>query len=756
MSIDLSFSKVDLDLMYKYLPFILYDESSKYINVLKNKFVIEEMYNSHLNEFNDADFALNNTNHEMAILSKLFCVLETFPHDTIKKHVEDRLETIMKGKNFRIPKLIQLEGEDDNVMFPPLTRDINSEQDTLEQVLTKMKIDTETLSNMLEYILSIYEIYDEKDITNNESLKENFQYMLSKTSTHIYEINQYYKNWCATYKIRDAAKAFLKDENAINNIIGLSGILSTIYVCLDQTNTIQLTAIKLNVMYNALYMYLEILKQENNFNETIHRHILLNGLNIYLYKAYLSDYEFYEEEFKKYCLKYYCNTAENAYISYNNIVEETVLKKYYRSIVVVNYLRANCISPIKPSESAIVNELLKLDFEFDPGLSRNKKQIRLSNWKPTVKRSSDYKFEDFINMNPDCKECSNVTQELMFYPMIEINTTLDSTLPAAIRTTILKYQEVYQDFPDVNFWLHQSVKLDKYSKQPNEENPQTRAKINLDGTINLETWHNIWLNSKNVLESVVATIKNNINMLNTTENEYKKEELSLDIDNNLSMIYHNYKFFNSDVFKTNLIEQFDYKILQYIIGAFYDIYSLEIENTHNYNESFEKLCDELSIIYFKKRLEELMGEFWIKYSKECFIETLLISFMLKKIYGYDENKNPELWSKYNETMNRHFTIYVEKYEKEFNNKSLHEHEQIYVGFKLLTYISKLSRYTTLSEKYKELYNSIKENYNYLDKYIEERIINDTPSVATIIDGQQFGFKEIRCNIPEFNITDLNL
>lgn len=756
-NINLNFNSIDIDLMYKYLPFIIYDESSDYIKVLKNKFVIEEMYRSHLNDFNDDDFTINNINYkEIATLSKLFIVLEQFPIEIIQQHIEERLEKIMQGKNFRIPKSIAIEGDDDNIMFQPLNdREIDSEQDSLNDVLIKMKIDINILNSMLEYILSVYDIYEEKSITNNEPLKENFQYMLAKTSTYIYNINQYYKNFCSMYKIRDASKTILTDESMINNIIELSGLLTTIYICLDQTNNIQLTAIKLNVMYNAIYMYIEIIKQENNFDENIHKHILLNGINIYLYQSYLYDYEFYAEEFKNYCLKYYRKIASEAYLTYNNLIEESVLKKYYRSVVVVNYLRANSFLTINNSESVIVGELLKLDFEFDPGLTRNKDNVKLSNWKPKNKRNLEYKFEDFINMNSDCKECSDIIHELMSHSLNEINTKIDSTLPARIRTAILKYNEVYQNFPDINFWLHQNNKIEKYTKKTNETRTTTkRAKINIDGTVNLETWHNIWLNSKNILENVMANIKNNIKILNSNENQYKKEELLLEIENDLSMIYYNYTFYNSDVFKNDLINQFDYKILQYIIGAFYEIYNLNIENINNYNKQFEDLCDQLSIIYFKERLNELIKEFWIKFSKERLMEVLLVSFMLKKIYGYDNDV--DLWTNYNTTMENHFTIYVDKYLKEFNNNSLHEHERIYIGYKLLIYISKLSRYGTLNEKYKEIYNSIKENYNYIDKYIENGTINDTPNISTIINGSQFGFKEIRCNIPEFNITDLEL
>ena len=756
---NLSFSSVDLDLMYKYLPFIIYDESSKYINVLKNKFVIEEMYNSHLREFNDEQFAAKYPYHEMATLSKLFIVLESFPNDTIKTHIEERLEKLMNGKNFRIPKSVALEGENDNIMFPPSTRETNDQTETLEQILNTMKIDMETLGNMLEYLLSVYNIYNTTPVNNNTELKENLRYMLAKTSTHIYEINQRYAKWCTTYKIENASSTFLENEIAINNIIGLSGILTTIFICLDQTNEIQLTAIKLNVMYNAIYMYIEILKQENNFDETIHRHILLNGLNIYLYQDYLSDYEFYANKFKSYCSLYYKTIATENYELYSQITEETIQKRYYRSAVVVNYLRAHSIIPIDATESALVSELLKLDIELDAGLPRNKNLIKTSNWKRgnLIKTQDlEYKFEDFVNMAVECKECVNVIQDLMAYPLMENDTKLDSTLTTRLINAIIKYKEQYEDFPDINFWLHQSNKLITLINHNESVQAKQRAVINSNGTINSETWHNIWLNSKKVLESIMTTIENDVEILKNTENNLKKEELMLNINNNLSMIDHNYKFYNSNVFKTELTSQFDYKILQYIIGAFYNIYSLDIDNVETYKEKFEKLCDELSIIYFEKRLQELINEFWLKFKKEQLVEILIVSFMLKKIYKYDETKNPTLWSKYKETMNEHFMNYVERYEKEFVNNARHEHEKIYIGYKLLTYISKVSRYHSLSEKYKNLYEDIKVNYNYIDKYIENGTINNTPSVSTIIDGQQFGFKEIRCNIPEFNITDLDL
>lgn len=759
---DLSFNSVDLDLMYKYLPFIIYDESSKYINVLKNKFVIEEMYNSYLREFNDEQILDKYPYYEMATLSKLFIVLESFPNEIIKKHIEERLEKLMKGKNFRIPKSIQLEGENDNIMFQFIDRNSDNKTDSLEQVLKKMNIDMQTLVNMLKYVLSVYDIYDTPSVTNNVELKKNLQYMLAKTSTHMYELNQYYSKWCINYKIQDAASTFLENEKAINNIIGLSGILTTIYICLDQTNEIQLTAIKLNVMYNAIYMYLEILKQGTNFDETIHKHILINGLNIYLYKDYLSDYEFYASKFKKYCSQYYKTIAMKNYEIYTKTEEENVLKKYYRSIVVINYLRANCMVPISLIDSSIVSELINLDIELDPGLSRNKnkKLIKISKQKKrnNLKSSDDmyYKLEDFIMVDFECTECINVIQDLMSYPLMEVNTKLDTTLTTRLINVIIKYRDHFEDFPDINFWLHQVNKLANAINDNDSNNITQRAIVNSDGTIKSEIWHDIWLNSKNVLESIMNTIENDVELLKNTDNEFKKEEFISSINNNLSMINHNYIFYNSDVFKNELTNQFDYKILQYIIGAFYTIYSLEIDDIDLYIEKFKKLCDELSIIYFEKRLKELINEFWLKFDKKRLIEVLIISFMLKKIYNYDETKNQVLWSKYKETMYDHFMNYVKYYEKEYNNSLRHEHERIYIGYKLLTYISKVARYNTLNEKYEKLYISMKHIYNYTDEYIENGVINIIPNVATIIDGQQFGVNEIRCNIPEFNISDLNI
>jgi len=188
---------------------------------------------------------------------------------------------------------------------------------------------------------------------------------------------------------------------------------------------------------------------------------------------------------------------------------------------------------------------------------------------------------------------------------MEVNTKLDTTLTASLINVIIKYRDHFGDFPDINFWLHQANKLANAINDDNSNNIIQRSIVNSDGTIKSEIWHDIWLNSKNVLESIVITIENDVEVLKNTENEFKKEELILNINNNLSMINHNYIFYNSDVFKNELTNQFDYKILQYIIGAFYTIYNLEIDNIDKYREKFKKLCDELSIIYFEKRLKEL-------------------------------------------------------------------------------------------------------------------------------------------------------
>lgn len=108
----------------------------------------------------------------------------------------------------------------------------------------------------------------------------------------------------------------------------------------------------------------------------------------------------------------------------------------------------------------------------------------------------EYKFEDFVNMAAECKECINVIQDLMTYPLMEVNTNLDSTLITRLINVIIKYKEQYEDFPDINFWLHQSNKLITLINHNKFTQSKQRAVVNSNGTIHSETWHNIWLNSK--------------------------------------------------------------------------------------------------------------------------------------------------------------------------------------------------------------------------------------------------------------------
>ena len=156
MPIDLAFTNTDLDLMYKLLPFLIYNEESEYIQTLKNKFVIEEMYNSHKKEFIDQSlYPL----HEMATLSKLFCVLENFPNEKIYDHCIEHFNKLT-FKTFRIPSLIKLKGDEDTILYPPPNQSRSDESEiSLEDILTTMKIDTDTLNNMLNYIMDIYIIY---------------------------------------------------------------------------------------------------------------------------------------------------------------------------------------------------------------------------------------------------------------------------------------------------------------------------------------------------------------------------------------------------------------------------------------------------------------------------------------------------------------------------------------------------------------------------------------------------------------------
>lgn len=729
MNID--FNNIDLENMYHLLPFY-YNNDTEYVKMLKHKLAIENTYKEYPHLLQE-EVEEKHKSFRMYLLNFLIRMLNRYEFSEFKEKTFNLYHKINGNDIVQYPSFSD---NNEEIIFVP--RSVVDEK--WKMGLDTIAINAETIVTCIKNIKDNYNILDNE---TNPVVTEKLNSMIIKNSNYIINTAEFYDNWITTKNI-DLKTINQEFTTELWKLIDLTNVLTSCYVNFEKSEKIQNVALKLDAFYSQMLL-IRYINENTELDIEKHKKILIAMNTVEIKKKYCINYNQYELYFLNYVSRFYKKQINDLYKLYNETTN-TDLKNYYKNNLILELSKLNAYGHMDEEYKKIFNEVRNIESKIRNNFKNDNVEVSQTNISTILSETrpiEDLQFKDVAKNDNDLQK---IIPEEYFVTNIGIicwnehrlsNQEVTST-PSIISTLIIESTKVFKHYyenSDFSKGLEYIVKNNKASVLNNE--------IKLEQNININ-WTNVIEGNVMMIKHMIENIKILEENLKITEEDYVIQTIKNTINNSYERIENNYNFFNSDLFKNDLINNIDIELIKYIAEIFYNTYIFTNKEKHL------KLFNELVQIYLVKLINKFNNNFTNIFSiKNLHLISAGVT-LLTKFYKCQNETWLNVYETYRNNKFKHYMNLIEKYENEYNHNT-NNVEKLYIGLLLIENISKANSYQKVDEKYKNIFIELSSNYNFIDSTLKLIHVNrkkNTFNNSSMIIGNQIQ--------TDFNTTDKDL
>ena len=625
---------------------------------------------------------VENKEYKLLLLNTLIYLMEKSPFKTVYDYCILKYKEILnKNEIIQIPKF-DLNLDDTPMLLPRNTRDTTA----FKYILNFINNANSCIEQCLNTIDETYNLITTNNLNSN--VINHLNKIIKTASTIIIDQAEFYStdfNQYLDFEINS-------DEEfgvLLKNLGKFSSTLTTIHMCLQNTDEIQICALKILAIYYQFCM-IYLIQKNNAFSYKIHEEILIINFILQFFKKYITDYDRILNIFITYYVEYYKHVGDLYYQEISKTGYNETYKKYLALCAYDNYLRANLMSTEVVQTEILKSIILKI-----------------------TELKNEYQFGTNINTYTPCyyinvNEILSTNQQYETYTNQEL---LDIFIEIQNHESIQNYT-----IGTKNIMLAVDKNIKTIINQSNKEKCEIAYNIAL-GTYGLLSNDYIYnnkptkfMNSNDWSDFIVSYIKfaqyllyyhkHYTDLLKQTVNPTRYEIVVEHI-----AVYKNYldsvvyEYCNSNVFKNDILNKLLTTDLMAIIGIIYNSYVLTKEE--KYINLFKELIKNVYIKYMKNISETTndLTEETISYSESVLVN--LINVLNYKITNWSE-----VYIKFREKVLNYYKNQLNEFYKIYTDNNSTDIEKKNSGYRSFYMILKLKQLTTIDSKFEKVYNEV--------------------------------------------------
>ena len=663
--------------------YYVFNSNDEYVNSSKIRAIIDYMLYERQSLLNNNQNIQGNP-YKLLVLNTLEYLMEKSKFKIVHEYCLAKYKEILnKNEIVQLPKF-DLNLDDTQMLLPRKTRDATA----FKYILNFINGANSYVEQCLTTIEETYNLITTNNLNNNvinhlnKIIKTASAIIIDQAEFYSTDFNQY-----LDFEIE------FDDEfgTLLNNLGKFSTTLSTIHMCLQNTDEIQLCALKILAIYYQFRMLI-LIQKNRTFDFKIHKEILILGFTLQFFKRYITDYDYILNIFITYYVDYYKHVGDLYYQEISKTIYNERYKKYLALCAYDNYLRGDlmCTEHIKiETRNAIKSKLTELKNEYQFGSNIN-------NYSPCY----------YINANEILltnQEYETHTDQELLDIFIEIQN---------------REQNQIQDHmigPE-NIMLVIDKNIKTIINQSNKEKCLITYNIALGtyGLLSNDYIYNnkpmVFMNSNNWSDFIISYIKFSQYLLfyhkhytdllkqtvNPTRYKIVVEHIAV-YKNYLDSVV--YEYCNSNIFKESILNKLLATDLMAIIGIIYNSYVLTKDE--KYMILFKELIKNVYIQYMKKigEMDENLTKETISYSESVLVN--LINNLNCKILDWSEvyiKFREKVLNYYKNQLNEFYNVYMDTNSTDIEKKN--------IGYRFFNIISKVKQLTTIEDKFENVYNKI--------------------------------------------------
>lgn len=663
----------------------IFNNDDEYYNSLKIQVIVECMLYKYDSLLKDQNTELNS--YKLLVLNVLEYLMEKDKFNLIHEYcIKKYKEILNKEEIVQIPKF-DLSVNEDQMLIPRKT-----ENTYMFKYLSNILDDiNDHINQCLNTIEETYKLILDNNL--NTDVINNLNKIILTASTII--INQ--TEFCGNEfeQFLDSEIDYNHDfEILLNNLAKFSTTLTTIHMCLQNTDEVQLCALK--ILAICYQFRLKILIEKNNtFDYELHKQILICNFIVQFFKRYITNYERISNIFIKYYVNYYKHIADLYYQESLTNISNEMYKKHLALCSYDNYLRANlmCTEIIKPEiKKAIDSKIAKL---------KNK-----------------YNFETFLSIHSLCYYI-NPNKMLTIKQQYKID-KMDDLLNIFIEIqNYEKNQTQNYMIESKNMMLYMDKNIKSIINQNHNEKNKFSYNMNL-GIYGLITgnffysnkeieftesnnWTNFVISYVNFVRNLLHFYEHYVNMSKHIDDPLQNEFINENIikyKTYLDSVV--YEYYNSDLFKNNTPKKLLSNDIIAIVGLFYNTYALTKDE--KYKNLFKTFTKEI-YLYKIKKVVNSNEDLTQTTLSQC--ETALVN--LVNVLDYKISDWKDIYDKFKEKVIEYYKNRLDQFYEIYVDSNSTNIKRKNISIRFYNVCSKLKQLTEIEEKYENLYNEILSN-----------------------------------------------
>ena len=660
----------------------VFNNNNEYANSQKNRVIIDYMLYKRTPLLNWQNAELNS--YKLLVLNTLEYLMEKDKFKNVHEYCINKYKEILNTeKIIQIPKF-DLNLKDEQILIPRKRPNIS----TFKCMLNFIDNVNEHINQCLNTIEETYKLISDNNLDTN--VINNLNKIILTASTIIINQTDFYSN--EFNQSFDFEIDYDHDfEMLLNNLAHFSTTLTTIHMCLQNTDEIQLCALKILAIYYQFRLKISI-RKNNTYDFKLHKDILICNFMVQFFKKYITNYEDILNMFIKYYVDYYKHIGDLYYEESLMNVYNEMHKKYLALCSYDNYLRANlmCTEIVKLEIKNVINSKiteLKNKYHFDTTICSYSPcyYINASEILKTDQQYENYKNQDLLNIFIEIQNYTEIQSRNYIIGLKNIMLFMDKNIKSIINQSNKEKNKISYN---MNLGAHGLITGNFFYN--NKEIEFTES----------NNWSNFVISYVNFVRNLLHFYEYYVNISKQITDSFQNEIIHENIVK--YKIYLDsvvYEYCDSDVFKNDISNKLLNTDIMAIVGLIYNTYALT--NDEKYKNLFKIFIKKMYLKQIENaiNINENLNQTTLNYCEMALIN--LINVLDYKILDWNDiyNKFKEKVIKYYKNqLSEFYEIYVDSNSTDIEKKN--------IGYRFFNVCSKLKQLTEIEEKFENIYNEL--------------------------------------------------